>query len=53
MKNFRVALCVPESALVLSDACPPLNLGYIASYLRKTVPNVEVKIFDGVAKQKC
>lgn len=51
MKNFRVALCVPESALVLSDACPPLNLGYIASYLRKTVPNVEVKIFDGVVKQ--
>ncbi len=46
---MKVALVVPESNLKLNDACAPLNLGYLASYLRKYVPDVEVKIFDGVA----
>lgn len=48
---MKVALVVPSTGLNFNDACAPLNLGYIASYLRKTVPNVEVKIFDGMAKQ--
>lgn len=42
-------MVVPNSPLKLSDVCAPLNLGYLASYLRKHVPEVDVKIFDGVA----
>lgn len=45
--GIRVALVVPRSDVPLSDFAPPLNLGYIASYLRKTLPNAEVRIFDG------
>ncbi len=48
---MKVALVVPSTGLDFNDACAPLNLGYIASYLRKTVPGVEVKIIDGMAKQ--
>ncbi len=46
---MKVALVVPESTLLLNNASAPLNQGYLASYLRKHVPEVEVKIFDGVA----
>ena len=49
--NLKVAFVVPESNLKLNDACAPLNLGYLASYLRKYYPSVDVKIFDGVAGQ--
>jgi anaerobic magnesium-protoporphyrin IX monomethyl ester cyclase len=43
----KVALIVPCSTLHLSVHGAPMNLAYIASYLRKTMPDVEVKIFDG------
>lgn len=46
---MKIALIVPESNLRFNDACAPLNLGYLASYLRKKIPAIEVKIFDGVA----
>lgn len=46
---MRVALVVPKSKIRFNDACAPLNLGYIASYLRKHMPNVEIKIVDGMA----
>ena len=42
---------VPPSQLPLSDMCAPLNLGFLASYIRKKNPSVDVKIFDGIAKQ--
>ncbi len=45
---MKVALVTPESNLPLSDACPPFNLGYLASYLRKNIPKIDVRIFDGV-----
>ena len=49
---LKIALVVPDCGLRLNDACPPLNLGYLASYLRKysKIP-VIVRIIDGVAKQ--
>ena len=31
--------------------CAPLNLGFLASYIRKKDPSLDVKIFDGIAKQ--
>ena len=48
---MKIALVVPESNLKLNDACAPLNLAYLASYVRKycSNANVDVKIFDGVA----
>lgn len=48
---MRIALVVPETGLNFNDACAPLNLAYIASYLRKTVSSVDIKIIDGMAKQ--
>ncbi len=51
MSSIKVALVVPETPMKLSDVCAPLNLGYIASYLRKNIPKVNVKIFDGVGGQ--
>lgn len=48
---MKVALVVPSSNLNFNDACAPLNLAYIASYLRKSVSGVEIKIIDGMAKQ--
>ena len=47
MPQIKVALVVPNSPIKLSDVCAPLNLGYLASYLRKNVPEADVKIFDG------
>ena len=49
MDRMKVALIVPKCGLPLMHHVPPLNLGYLASYLRKTMPDVEVKIFDGSA----
>ena len=46
--NLKVALVIPKSTLTLSNFCPPWNLGYIASYLRKVFPDVEIRIFDGI-----
>jgi len=46
--SLKVALVVPKCNLRLSNHCPPWNLGYIASYLRKTLPNVEIRVFDGL-----
>jgi anaerobic magnesium-protoporphyrin IX monomethyl ester cyclase len=45
--EVRVALVVPKSNLYLSVHGAPMNLAYIASYLRKIIPNAEVKILDG------
>ena len=47
----KVALAVLDCGLGFNNGCAPLNLGYITSYLKKTLPNVEVKVFDGMAKQ--
>jgi anaerobic magnesium-protoporphyrin IX monomethyl ester cyclase len=44
---LRVALVVPSTNLNVNKLVAPLNLCFIASYLRKTVPSAEVKIFDG------
>lgn len=44
---MRVALAVPNSHLKFNDVCAPMNLGYLASYLRSKVSGVEIKIFDG------
>jgi anaerobic magnesium-protoporphyrin IX monomethyl ester cyclase len=44
---LKVALVVPKCDLILSTHSPPINLCYIASYLRKTLPDVEIKLFDG------
>jgi anaerobic magnesium-protoporphyrin IX monomethyl ester cyclase len=48
---MKVALITPMSDLKLSDLCAPLNLCYLASYIRKTLPSVDVRIFDGLIKQ--
>ena len=48
---MKVALITPPSDLKLSDLCAPLNLCCLASYVRKTLPSVEVRIFDGLIKQ--
>ncbi len=48
---MKIALCVPENRLGFNSACAPLNLGHLASYLRKYAEDVEVKIFDGMAGQ--
>jgi radical SAM superfamily enzyme YgiQ (UPF0313 family) len=45
--HLKVALIVPECGLHLSVHGAPMNLAYIASYLRETLTNVEVRIFDG------
>ena len=44
---MKVALIVPKSTLHLSTHGAPMNLCHIASYLRKTLPNVDIRIFDG------
>jgi anaerobic magnesium-protoporphyrin IX monomethyl ester cyclase len=46
-EHLKVALIVPKTNLYLSIHGAPMNLAYIASYLRKTVSNVEIKIIDG------
>jgi len=48
---MRVALVVPEATVRVTDAIPPFNLGYLASYLRKCRPDITIKIVDGTAKQ--
>lgn len=48
---MKVALVVPEKTRHFNDACPPLNLGYIASYLKKQLPTTEIRIIDGMANQ--
>ena len=50
MNKTRVAFVTP-GGLPLSAACPPLNLGYLASFLKKHLPEVDVKLFDGVIGQ--
>lgn len=46
----KVALVVPNPSVDVVVNAPPLNLGYLASYLRAYGKDVEVKIFDGVIK---
>jgi anaerobic magnesium-protoporphyrin IX monomethyl ester cyclase len=49
---FKIALVVPSPPLVLaSDCSPPLGLAYLASYVMANVPNIEIKIIDGVTGQ--
>ena len=48
---MKVALVVPENTLNFNNGCAPTNLGFIASYLKKTIPIVEVKIFDGMIQK--
>ena len=44
---MKVALVNPKAPSNCNDTCPPLGLGYLAAYLKKTVSDVEVKLFDG------
>lgn len=44
VRSLKVALVVPKCGVPL--VAPPMSLTYIAAYLRKTLPNVEIKIFD-------
>ncbi|MGD9131308.1 MAG: radical SAM protein [Candidatus Bathyarchaeota archaeon] len=48
---MKVALAVPEPSANVVINAPPLNLGYLASYLRAYGRDVEVKIFDGVVQK--
>jgi anaerobic magnesium-protoporphyrin IX monomethyl ester cyclase len=48
---MKVALVVPENKLYFSSACAPLNLGHLASYLRKYGKDVDVRIIDAMAGQ--
>jgi len=46
---LKVALVnPPRSNDKISTACPPLNLGYLASYLKAHNPELDVGIFDGL-----
>jgi anaerobic magnesium-protoporphyrin IX monomethyl ester cyclase len=47
---MRVALVQPEPTANVVINAPPLNLGYIAAYLRE-YNHCEVKIFDGVVNK--
>lgn len=49
--TLKIALVVPASKLPLNTSCPPLNLGYLASYIREYAKNVEVAIIDGAIGQ--
>lgn len=51
MNKQRVALVVPEPSAKVVVNAPPLNLGYLASYLRTYGKDVEVKIFDGIIQK--
>lgn len=44
---MKVALVVPNATAKVVVNAPPLNLGYLASYLREN-SNAEIKIFDGI-----
>jgi len=46
---MKVALCVAESSQQITRTCVPYGLGYIASYLREHLPEVNIKVFDGMA----
>lgn len=46
MVSLKVALVAPPSDLPRNQGSPPFNLGYLASYLRKSFPSVEIKIVD-------
>lgn len=51
-EKLKVALVVPEDKIGLNCACAPLNIGHLASYLRKYASfPVDVRIIDGLAKQ--
>lgn len=45
--NLKVALVVPKMQNRLVAGIPPLNLGYLAGYLRRHVDGVDVRIIDG------
>jgi len=45
---MKVALVAPPSDLPRNCGSPPSNLGYLASYLRKSYPDVEIKIVDSL-----
>ena len=48
----KIALVNPaKTSKVISAAAPPINLGYLASYIRKNVENVDVIIIDGLSGQ--
>ena len=44
---MKVALVVPKTKYVVHEVCVPLNLLYLATYLRQEIPEVEIKIIDG------
>lgn len=48
---MKIALVVPNSDLKLNNACVPMNLAFLANYLRAKMPSVDVKIFDGVTSE--
>lgn len=45
---MKIALVVPPSTRAFNETCPPMNLGYLASYVRQFHPEIELRIFDGM-----
>jgi len=50
---MKIALVVPDKTKKYNEACAPLNLAYLASYIRKFHPEIEIKIFDGSFEDTC
>jgi hypothetical protein len=48
---MKVALVIPNSQVTFYDTAPPINLGYIAAYVRQQLPAVEIKVFDGILEK--
>jgi anaerobic magnesium-protoporphyrin IX monomethyl ester cyclase len=44
---MKLALAAPNCPTEFGDVGPPLNLATLAAYVRKQLPDLEVKIFDG------
>jgi radical SAM superfamily enzyme YgiQ (UPF0313 family) len=47
---MKLALVIPNCGTYFGDIGPPLNLAILASYVRKQMPEWDVKIFDGTIK---
>jgi radical SAM superfamily enzyme YgiQ (UPF0313 family) len=45
--SLKVALVVPSTDVKVNRLVAPLGLGCLAAYLKKELPEVEVRVFDG------
>jgi len=48
---YKIALVNPNKFEGIASAAPPINLGILASYLRKHLTDINIKIIDGMAGQ--